>query len=145
VTLGKAHGILFGIFLAALVVQMVVVALAFQANAITANDASALIVTLFTIYAVPLGVVFGGVFAKETYKRQRATTPVSSKSVVWSAVVVSVLWNLTMTWRSLRFGYAVYHPAVNDNVDQLSYFLETISTTSSFLIAGALAFFFTRA
>jgi|SRR5579864_7894254 len=143
--LRSAHAILFGIFVLAFALHVLIVILAYSKSAISGADASTLILKLLAIYSVPLTVILGGIFAKETYKSTNAELDKSSRPALYFAVIVGVLWNLLLLWRSIAFGYAVYNPAADDNVTQLDSFLDVTSAASSFLIAGALAFFFTKA
>jgi hypothetical protein len=142
VTLQRTRGILFGTFIFGLAIQVAVAIAAYANRAIVGSDESALTLKLLSIYSVPLAVILGGLFAKPSSGKKTSST--GSQPVASLAVALALLWNLILLSRSLMFAYAVVNPRVDDNVDQLISFLDTVSTTSSFLIAGALAFFFTK-
>ena len=68
--------------------------------------------------------------------------PGSTKLDEAAALVLAILWNVLLLWRFAAFCYAAYHPAADDAADKLSAYVEQISKASSFLVDGALAFFF---
>jgi hypothetical protein len=54
------------------------------------------------------------------------------------------IWNLLLFWRCISFGAAAFNPNSEDNIEHLSSYLQSISSASSFLVTGALAFFFAK-
>ncbi len=140
----RAQAILFVIFLASLVLQILIGILSYVERAIIGADLSTLTLKLLAIYSVPLAVILAGIFAKPSKKAGKAATATGSQMTAYSAIVLAAFWNVLLLARSLFFGYAVFNQAVDDNINQLVSFLDTTSTASSFLIAGALAFFFTK-
>jgi hypothetical protein len=49
------------------------------------------------------------------------------------------MWNLLLAWRSISFSIAA-----QDSVSDLIKYLDSIASSSSFLVAGVLTFFFAK-
>ena len=130
-SLKQTRVVLVAVFLVFLTMQ--VIAIVSVSGRMWPEDLETLLVKLLGIYAVHLGVILAGIFAQS----DRATTPPSTAT--WTAIVLVVLWNLLLSWRTLRFGIAS-----EDSVSDLVRYLDTIASTSSFLVAGGLTFFFTK-
>jgi hypothetical protein len=131
-TMNQARFSLLGIFLAFLVAQLISFVLINQR--LWPDELSALVLKLLAIYAVYLGVILGGIFAHP----QRILEP-SSSATAWTAILVSVLWNILLIWRSVLFCLAN-----QDSVGELVKYLDTVASAGSFLVAGALGFFFAK-
>jgi len=93
-----------------------------------------LLLKLLAIYSVQLGVVLGGIFAQPK-------SPLADPApwLVWTALLLVLIWNLLLVWRSLAFTLA---GAETDSVADLIKYLDGVSSAGSFLVAGGLAFFF---
>jgi hypothetical protein len=98
------------------------------------QDLQTLLLKLLAVYSVPLSVILGGIFGQS---RKPLTNP--SPAVAWTAIVLAVLWNLLLVWRSISFTLASV-----DSVSDLVEYLDAIASAGTFLVAGALAFFFTK-
>jgi len=139
-TVTRARVILVGIFLVSLVIQVGVVVATYVEGAIAAKDLSSLLPKLLAIYSVHLAVIFGGIFAQIRATKQVNVQPMP----FWIATVVAALWNLLLLWRSVAFGVAGFNVNIEDSVSSFSTYLDDASKASSFLVVGALAFFFTK-
>jgi FtsH-binding integral membrane protein len=98
------------------------------------DELDGLILKLVALYSVHFGVILGGVFAQAGDHDQEV-----SPFLGWTAMGLAVLWNLLLGWRSVAFALASA-----DSVQDLTRYLEAVSVRSSYLVAGALAFFFTK-
>ncbi len=98
------------------------------------EDLEQLALKLLGMYSVHLGVILGCIFA-QSHTRSR----VVPQGVAWTAILLSVFWNLLLLWRSISFSMAE-----QDSVTDLVNYYEKIASHSSFLVAGAVAFFFSR-
>lgn len=130
-SLNKCRAILFCVFLLALVVQFLV--LASVRAEMRPGDLQALTLQLLGTYGVHLGVMIAGVFAAKGPGTQRvAILP------FWIALTLSLLWNLLLGW----FTYAFI--TSDSSVAVLAEQITSVSEASSFLVAGALAYFFVK-
>jgi hypothetical protein len=139
-TYNRARGVLIAIFVIGLVAQVAAIALTYRAGAIASGDLLDLIKKLLAVYSVHLAVIFAGIFAQ----KQRARSARVSGTTFWLAAALALLWNLLLAWRTGVFAAAAYDPEGEDSVAQLSSYIEGVASASSFLVAGALAFFFTK-
>jgi len=98
------------------------------------EDLQSLIVKLLGLYAAPLGVILGGMFAQP--KGPLAEPPAALGG---AALFLAVLWNLLLAWRSLSFSFAT-----QDSATDVIKYMESVSGASTFLVAGMLAFFFAK-
>jgi hypothetical protein len=92
-----------------------------------------LVIKLLAIYSVQLGVILGGIFAQPKASRAGAST----KVVGWVALVLALLWNGLLILRATSFGLAE-----EDSTEELIKYLDGISAAGSFLVSGAITFFF---
>lgn len=139
-TVAWARVVLVAIFLIGLAVQLVAVMVAYSKNFIAYGDLTNLLTKLLAVYSVHLAVIFGGIFAQQQNDQQVLVTATPFRL----AVALAVGWNLLLMWRSVMFGMAAFDPEKDDNVDRLSSYIENIASASSFLVTGALAFFFAK-
>jgi hypothetical protein len=123
---------LMSVFLLSLAAQLA--ALFLVRTRMWPNEFQDLLLKLLAIYSVQLGVVLGGIFAQS---RNPLADP--APALAWAALLLAVIWNLLLVSRSLLFAFA---GAEGDSVTDLMKYLEGISSASSFLVAGGLAFFF---
>jgi hypothetical protein len=131
-TMNRARFSLLAIFLAFLVAQLISFLLMNQR--LWPDELSTIVLKLLAIYAVYLGVILGGIFA---HPQRILEQP--SPATAWTAILVSVLWNLLLVWRSVLFCLAN-----QDSVGELIKYLDTVASAGSFLVAGALGFFFAK-
>jgi hypothetical protein len=132
------------IFLLGLTIQIALVILSYSESAIAYNDLVSLLTKLLAVYSIHLSVIFGGIFAQKRETRKRSKPIQLSKAAFGLALVLALIWNLLLLWRSIMFGMAVYDVNREDSVGQFLSYIETIASASSFLVAGALAYFFTH-
>ena len=131
VTLNQARAILFTVFVFGLVAQFLAL-VSVQAE-MRPGELQALTLQLLGSYGVHLGVMIAGVFAQEGSKTRRvAMLP------FWIAMTLALLWNLLLGW----FTYAFI--TSNSSVTLLAEQITAVSQASSFLVAGALTYFFAK-
>lgn len=131
-TMNRARLGLLGIFLTFLIAQ--ITAFLLVGYKMWPEDLESLILKLLTIYSVPLTVVLGGIFAQ-----LGGHTKKPSPGVVWTALILAGVWNGLLLWRSIAFSLAS-----QDSASGLIKYLDAVSSGGSFLVAGALTFFFTK-
>jgi len=95
------------------------------------NEFQALLLRLLAIYSIQLSVVLAGIFAQPS-----AVLAPPPAGLTWAALLATSAWNLLLILRSTSFVLS------EDSVTDLMKDLETIASASSFLVAGAIAFFF---
>jgi hypothetical protein len=133
-TRGACQLVLIALFMLAMVIQLAAIGALFAGKALYADEATRAMMVLVEIYAVPLGVILAGTFAR----RGATPAPVDARTF-GVAVVVSVLWNALLLWRTAAF-------ALSD-VASIAAFgdeLKNIAGGASFLVAAALAYFFAK-
>lgn len=128
------QAILISLFVVALLVHLGCFAWAFRLKAIYVEDLQTLTVHILTVYSVPLGVIIGGVFGGSANPSRPARS-----TTFWTATALSLLWNLLLASRSLLFAFAG-----EDSVASLLDYVEAVASASTFLIGGALAYYFAR-
>lgn len=132
-TMNQARFGLLTIFILCLTVQLV--AFFAVARKMWPEDLQSLVVKILAIYSVHLTVILGGIFAQP--KGPLEDPPAT---LAWTAISLALLWNVLLMWRSVSFSLAT-----QDSTADLTKYLDSIASASSFLVTGALAFFFTRA
>lgn len=121
-------------FIAGLVLQLLAFIFTYRKGEISGQDISSLTTKLLAIYSVQMAVILGGIFGQlKTPQR------IASVLAFWIAFVLSLLWNLLLLWRSVAF-----YLAENDQTGDLVAYLDMVSGGSSFLVVGALAYFFAK-
>jgi hypothetical protein len=134
----RAAVYLFTPFFAALVIHLFVILLVFQKAAIYPEDVSSLMPKILAIYSVHFAVILGGIFGR---KQSRAKKNIDA--VFWIALSLVIVWNLLLVWRSVTFGLAGFGIG-QDATDSYISYLTTVSSSSTFLIVGGLAYFFSK-
>jgi hypothetical protein len=89
---------------------------------------------IVAVYSVHLTVILGGIFAQPKGPLEDPPAPLA-----WTAITLAVLWNVLLAWRSLAFSMAS-----QDSAPELIKYLDGVGSSTSFLVTGALAFFFTK-
>jgi hypothetical protein len=129
-------------FIIGLSIQCLAVIFAFTSRAISTPDLIDLLKRLLSIYSIHFAVIFGYVFGKSGAVSE-ARGPESNANLAFRvALTLSVLWNLMLIWRTLQFGVHALDTQSTDRTDLLESYLDAVASASSFLVAGALAFFF---
>lgn len=130
----RARLSLIGLFLAGLVSQIIGVLLVFSEHSLRHQDLVSLLSKLLAIYSVQFAVMLGGIFAED-----EGVVVARAQSAFWVAFVTSLLWNCIFVVRTALFVFAQ-----NDSSQALASYFDTVSASSSFLVSGALAYFFTK-
>lgn len=131
-TMNQARFGLLGVFVLFLGVQLTAV-IAVR-HKMWPDDLQSLIVKLLGVYSVQLGVILGGIFAQP-----KGVLKAPPASLAWTAMILAILWNSLLVWRTVAFS-----TAQQDSASDLVKYWDTTTSASSFLIAGAFAFFFTK-
>lgn len=132
ITIVRARAYLLTVFLTGLLIHSIALIYAYLRPAIYPETLTQLLIKILGIYSIHFAIIFGGIFGQSVTKTQKA-----SKAIFWIAFSLAILWNLLLVWRTVVFSFAS-----EDSSLELSKYLEEVSKASSFLVAGALAFFF---
>jgi hypothetical protein len=143
-TLVRARMLLVGIFLFGLILQCICILIVYSKAAITSDDVTTLLVKVLEIYSVPLAVILGGIFARPANAVPTGASEVTPSTAFWVAVGLALVWNALLLWRGAAFSVAAFRPSIEDNVNLFASYLDAISRASLFLVAGALAYFFSK-
>jgi hypothetical protein len=143
-TLMRARTLLVSIFLCCLVVECFCILIVYTKGAISSNDVTTLLVKMLEIYSVPLAVILGGIFARPAKVTLEGGIETAPSTAFWVSVAVAIVWNALLLWRGVGFSVAAFRLSIEDNVSFFSSYLDSISKASSFLVAGALAYFFSK-
>ena len=130
----RARVALVALFLGGFALQAAAVVYTYTKGEILSKEVLSLLVRLLAVYSVPLAVIFGGVFGQQDGGERRAPS-----FAFWLAAVLAGVWNVLLAWRTVAFTVAA-----EDSVPELAEYLEAVSSAGSFLVAGALAYFFTK-
>jgi hypothetical protein len=125
---------LLGMFLIGLVIHLVCFGYSFLIGAVYVEDLQTMAVRTLAVYSVPLGVIVGGIFGGAAEQTANA-----SSGTFWTAAGLSLLWNILLLARSL-----VFVIAAQDSITSLFGYIDAVSAASTFLIGGALAYFFAK-
>jgi hypothetical protein len=129
-TMNRVRYALMAMFLVGLIVQLA--ALIHVRNAMFPEEFQSVLMRLLSIYSAQLGVVVGGIFAEPKGPSENPPSGLAA-----TALASALLWNLLLAWRTVAFSVDE-----QDSPSDLMKYLDSIAASSSFLIAGALAFFF---
>jgi hypothetical protein len=121
VTMNQTRFGLLGIFTGCLLAQLI--AFLSVASKMWPEDLQALILKIVAVYSVHLTVILGGIFAQP-----KGSLEAPPASLAWTAVALAVLWNV----------------ATQDSAAELIKYIDGVGSSTSFLVTGALAFFFTK-
>jgi hypothetical protein len=135
-SIGRARLTLFLIFVISFLVQVVAIFYSLRRGTIYGDNVTSFVKGLLSIYSVHLGVVVAGSFAQI-----RTTGPArtASKTPFWTALVLAGTWNALLAGRTLYFSLGS-----NDSIDDLMAYLTMLASGGSFLVAGALTYFFSH-
>jgi hypothetical protein len=140
-TIGRTRTILTTAFVACLAIGLAIVLIAYAKGLISSGELGSLLTVLLGAYSVHLGVILGGVYGDD---KPRGGFAAGLTGQI--AVAVALLWNLILLGLLLIYAMAVFDPGHDDpsTTKDLIANLQLAATASSFLVAGALAFFFAR-
>jgi len=125
---------LLGVFLAFMATGIIVIAVTYLRGAIYLSHLQELILAMLAVYSVPLGTILGGIFGQ----RSDLDRP-TPNFAFWAALAVAAIWNLLLFARVL-----IFCVASDDSVADLKSYIGVVAAASSFLVTGALAYFFTK-
>ena len=134
IRLAVARFTLLGVFLACMAISIIVISMTYLRGAIYPRHLQQLILAVLGIYSIPLGTILGGIFGQRGDLDRPTSNPAFGV-----ALAVAAGWNLLLLARVFIFGIAT-----QDSVEQFAAYLSTVAAASSFLVVGALTFFFTR-
>jgi hypothetical protein len=120
------------VFLAGFVIQAAAIISTSLREQITSRETQDLLLKLLAAYSVHLGVILGGIFGQAKTRTTRV-----SPAPFWLAFGLALLWNGLFVWRALAFALLPV-----DSVKAFATYMESMAASSSFLVAGALAYFF---
>ncbi len=131
---GRTAVSLTGLFLFFLVIQLIACATSLAQGAIRPQELTMLYLKILAVYSVPLGVILGGVFARREHRQ-----PSDSGTAFLIAMGLAIVWNLILVGRLFAFVWAD-----TDSTASLIDYYDNVAKAGSFLIAGALAYFFAK-
>ncbi|HLG12944.1 MAG TPA: hypothetical protein VJH03_00250 [Blastocatellia bacterium] len=130
----RARLILVSVFLVFFVLMIGAIFVPFQKGEIYSESMLTLLKKLLAVYSVHLAVIFGGIFGQWKSGIDKVPT-----LPFWIGLVLVFIWNALLAWRFLVFCFSE-----KDTVGALSAYLDTVVPATSFLVAGALSFFFAK-
>jgi len=131
-----ARILLTTVFLVAFLVQVGAVFYSLWQGTIYSVDLTSFLTKLLAIYSVHLTVILAGIFAQH---QREGPYQMDSAAPFWLALSVASIWNLLLVVRTLGFAFGS-----RDSIDDLVTYLTTISSSGSFLVAGALTYCFSK-
>ena len=129
-TLNQSRVILIGIFLVALATQLI---LAGTDNKLGNEEFNKWLRLLLSVYSVHFGVMLGAIFSKN----ETGSTKVSGFPFTL-AICLAAGWNLLLV--SYSWAFALSREKFSDFIETFT----ILSQDTSFLVAGALVYFFGR-
>jgi hypothetical protein len=133
--LERARWALFLVFVTCPGLLAVTVIIPFAQGLVSSDSVINVLTKVLAIYAVQLAIITGGIFGQGTLKPGAVAPGIA----FWTAVVLAAIWNLALLWRFIFFAIAS-----EDTVERLVKYVDEVSPASSFLVAGALAYFFSK-
>jgi hypothetical protein len=128
-----------GTFLVGLVCNSAAVLITYAQGAIFPDNLRTMLSTLLAVYSGPLAIVTAGFFGQEAPHRK--TVP----STFWIAIVVSVIWNVFVLWGGVELLASSFGSQTKETaVDDFSSYIKLISSSATFLVSGALTYFFVK-
>ncbi|PHJ69134.1 hypothetical protein VF14_03075 [Nostoc linckia z18] len=132
-TIGKARAILLYIFIFFFLFIILLIIIPYIKGDYGGDSLINLIIKVLVVYSIHFGVIAGGIFGQEISDRR-----LSSLVPFKLALVMVLIWNILLTWRCIVFTFIE-----TDTTDkELANYIDTIAPASSFLVSGALAYFF---
>lgn len=133
-SLTRARIILVSVFLIFFVIQISSIIFVFCKGEIYAHEMLKILLRLLVIYSVHFAIIVGGIFGQHASGELQAP-----RYAFWIALFLSVIWNGLLCWRPIFFCWSI-----NDTSANLLDYMNNVGSYSSFLIAGALSFFFAK-
>jgi hypothetical protein len=129
--------VIAGNFAVAFAIECASILITEGVQAISATSRNAIIGKLFAIYIPQLAIIVGGICGK-----LRSPARYHAGSFL-TAMTVCTFWNLLLMWGCVRFGAAAFGKQ-SGGVNDLLNHLQTVSSSGSALVAGVLAYFFSK-
>lgn len=134
-TITKARSVLLSIFVISFLLITLLIIIPFIKGEYGSESLLTLVKKILVVYSVHFGVIAGGIFGKENPKRT-LTSGLSFRL----AFVMALIWNILLVWRCVAFTFI----ETDTTDEEIVNYIDTIAPASSFLISGALVFFFTN-
>jgi hypothetical protein len=126
-------------FLAGLLCNSAAVLITYARGSIFADDLRTMLERLLAVYSGPLAIVIAGFFGQEAPDQK----PVTSN--FWLAIVVSVIWNMFLLWGGIGLlASSLGSQPKESAIDDFLSYISTISSSATFLVSGALTYFFVK-
>jgi hypothetical protein len=125
---------LVALFMISLLLHLGCFGYSYISDAIYADDLQTLAVRILAVYSVPLGIMVGGIFGGSAKPADKA-----AGSTLWTAVALSLLWNVLLVFRSISFALSE-----QDSIASLLDYVDAVAGVATFLIGGALTYFFAK-
>lgn len=133
-TFEKFRNKILQIFIGCLVLQIICISVPYFRGEMYSKDLVIIFGKLLGIYAIHFAVIIGGIFGSLDDSNRKVP-----KGILGTSLLLIILWNVLIGWRSISFALSE-----DDPVKDLLFYIETISTASTFLIAGVLSYLFTK-
>jgi hypothetical protein len=136
------------LFITGVALSIIIVFFSFYKNEIGPESLGDLVTKLLSIYSAPLGIILGGIFAKQgvvpllaaqTAQGTPPTTERTSGGLIFAAITAVLLWNGLLLGRLVIFWLRE-----EDSVTALISYLGTIQLYSTFFFSAVLAYFFAK-
>ena len=126
--------ILFLVFFAGIIIQVVLAFLFYLNGHIYSDDLLAILLNTLKVYSVHLAIIFSGTLFKQMEEKQQKIDP----KVLWISLLLGGGWNaLLICIMAVMF---FIHPIAN--YTDFTNFQTKVSDGSAFLITGILSYFF---
>lgn len=132
----KSRSILLALFVFFFVVSFTFLAVFYVRSdplTIDKEEIVDLLAKVVSLYFIHLSIIITGYFGQA---RLREGTP--QPSLFWAALSLSIIWNLMFIWRLIYFCLST-----TDDIPSIESYISKVTMLSSFLVTGALAYFFT--
>ena len=130
----RGQTLLVSVFVSGLAAQLLIIGSCRLDGSLRAEGFYALLLTLLSVYSMPFAVILASVFGDRGARSNRY-----SNFSFRIAMTVTVLWNVLFCSISM-----IYRLDGHSGWRGLNRHLQEVSTSASFLIAGALTFFFSQ-
>lgn len=133
-TFAQARTRLTYIFIFFFAFNNLLIVIPFVKNSYGSESLINIMTRILVVYSVHVAVIVGGVFGQKDSRRD-----LTSKNSFWIALIMALLWNVLLSFRLIVFTFIE-----TDTTDEdLIKYIDTIAPASSFLVSGALTYFFT--
>ena len=129
----KARSLIISVFVISFVIITLLVIIPFAKGYYGSESLLNLMQKILIVYSIHLGVISGGIFGQGASEK-KLTSPLAFNL----AFIMSLIWNILLIWRCISFNFIE-----TDTTDvDLAQYIDNIAPASSFLVSGALAYFF---